>query len=371
MRAIGAMSAGASVATPPSWDARAHRVLYVRAQGIGDLILATGVLRAIARARPTIALDVLTTPAAAPVLDGNPWVRRIHLLRRTPRDYLALVRAVRNAKYDVVVDGKITRGASFVRSPALTMMSRAPWRVGVGGGNHALVYNLCVERFDRTTTHMVEGSASLARPFGVDPASVDLRPEIFLSGDERRQGERRWLTAAAEYETYGTRWLVNLSAGSAERCWPSDRWIALLRHLRARRPHVTIAVMGVTADWDAVRHVARSSRVAAIASPTLRDAFALVGSAAHVLTSDTSITHAASAFAVPTMVLLQRGLEQWAPWNTRSEIAYWSGENVHALRVDSAMAALDRFLLAHPETVSVVRQRAVSPASSASYPLSR
>ena len=366
MRAIGAMSGGPSVASPPEWDARPYRVLYMRAQGIGDLILATGVLRAIAHARPTVALDVLTTPKAAPVLDGNPWVRRVHLLRRTPREYLALVRAVRDSRYDAVVDGKITRGASFVRSPALTMMSRAPLRVGVGGGNRALVYNLCVERFDRTTTHMVEGSASLARPFGVDLASVDLRPEIFLSGDERRHAERQWLTAAAEHQTYGTRWLVNLSAGGAERRWPPDRWAALLRHLRERRPRATIAVMGVTADWDAVQHVARSAHVSAIPAPQLRDAFALVGSTAHVLTSNTSITHAASAFAVPTMLLLERGLEQWAPWNTPSEIAYWTGASVQALRVDTAIAALDRFLLARPETVSVARQPAVSPASRAS-----
>lgn len=371
MRAIGALSGGPAIAPPPEWDARPYRVLYMRAQGIGDLILATGVLRAIAQARPTIALDVLTTPVAAPVLEGNPWVRHIHLLRRTPRHYLSLVRAVRDARYDVVVDGKITRGASFVRSPALTMMSRAPRRVGVGGGNHALVYNMCVERFDRTTTHMVEGSALLARPFGVDPASVDLRPELFLSSDERRHAERQWLTATAQHETYGGRWLVNLSAGSAERRWPPDRWVALLRHLRARRPHATIGVMGVTAEWDAVQHVARSARASAVPAPTLRDALAMVGSAAHVLTSDTSITHAASAFAVPTMLLLERGHDQWGPWNTPSEVAYWSGASVHTLRVETAIATLDRFLLAHPESSSRARQPAVSPASSASYPLSR
>ncbi|MGH7621346.1 MAG: glycosyltransferase family 9 protein, partial [Gemmatimonadaceae bacterium] len=140
MDAIGALSRGDRVATMPAPDSRPLRVLYMRAQGIGDLILATGVLRAIAQSNADLALDVLTTPVAAPVLDGNPYVRGIHLLRRSTRQYLALARAVRASNYDVIIDGKITRGASFIRSPALSMVARAPYRVGVGGGNHRLVY---------------------------------------------------------------------------------------------------------------------------------------------------------------------------------------------------------------------------------------
>lgn len=367
MRAIGTLSRGTPVASPPDWDARPTAALYMRAQGIGDLILATGVLRAIVRSHPTIALDVLTTPVAAPVLDQNPHVRRIHLLRRSAGQYAALARAVRAARYDVVIDGKITRGASFVRSPALAMVSRAPYRIGVGGGNHALVYNLCVARFDRTSTHMVEGSASLASPFGIDLASIDLRPEIFLTGEERRQAERQWSLAAAEHGTCGGRWLVNLSAGSADRRWPPDRWIALLRHLRVRRPHATIAVMGVASEWGTVQHVAHSAGASAVPAPQLRDALGLVGTTEHVITSNTSITHAASAFRIPTVLLLERGQEQWAPWNTPSEIAYWNGPSVHSLDVDTAISALDRFLLAQRETAVVAeRHTVVSPVSSAS-----
>ena len=372
MFAIGALSQGDRVAVPPDWSSREMSVLFMRAQGIGDLILATGVMRAIANAHPNIQLDVLTTPVAAPVLDYNPHVRRIHLLRRAPHHYAALARAVRAARYDVVIDGKITRGASFVRSPALSMVSRSPLRIGVGGGNHELVYNLCVERFDRTTTHMVEGSASLASPFGIDPARTDLRPEIVLSGEERSHAERQWIIAASHRDTTGARWLVNLSAGGAERRWPEDRWITLLRQLRARRPLATIAVIGMADEWGAVQNVARSAGASAVPAPRLRDALALVGSAHHVITSDTSITHAASAFCIPTVLLLERGHDQWASWHTPSEVAYWSGPSVRSLDVGTAIDALDRFLVSQPETaVTAERHAGVSPLSSASYPLSR
>ena len=87
MRAIGRWSAGPVIAQSPQWDGRPWSVLFMRTQGIGDLILATGVLRAIAGSHPTIALDVLTTRAAAPVLDHHPSVRPLPVRRNSTAHY--------------------------------------------------------------------------------------------------------------------------------------------------------------------------------------------------------------------------------------------------------------------------------------------
>jgi ADP-heptose:LPS heptosyltransferase len=347
MRSIGAFSAGERVARVPDWDARPWSVLYLRSQGIGDVILATGVFRAIARSHATIALDVVTTRAAAPVLDHNPHVRRVITTGKGIPESVALASEMRRSKYDVVIDGKITRGASFVRSPTLTMVSRAPYRIGVGGGNHHLVYNICVPRYDRTKSHMVTGSAALASPFGVDLETTSFQPEIFLSPEECASGERSWEAAARVRSRNGTRWLVNLSAGAPVRRWPDERWIALISHLRAQQPDSTIAVMGVEAEHDSVERVARASGAAAVRAPRLRDALTLVGTSERVITSNTSITHAASAFRIPTVLLLEQGEDQWGSWCTPSEVAYWTGSSVSSLDIDTARAALDRLLASH------------------------
>jgi heptosyltransferase II len=352
MQSIGALSAGEPVARIPDWDARPWSVLYLRTQGIGDVILATGVFRAIARSHATISLDVVTTRAAAPVLDNNPHVRRVITTGKSVADSIALAAAIRRAKYDVVIDGKITRGASFIRSPALTMLSRAPYRMGVGGGNHHLVFNICVPRYDRSTTHMVRGSAALAAPFGVDIETTSFRPEIFLSAAECAWAERAWEAAAGVRSTNHARWLVNLSAGAPVRRWPDERWIALISHLRARQPESTIAVMAVESERDSVERVAHASGAAAVSAPRLRDALAMVGTSERVITSNTSITHAASAFRIPTVLLLERGEDQWSSWCTPSEVAYWMGSSVASLEVETARAALDRLLASHPYSAS-------------------
>lgn len=344
MRSIGMLSAGERVAKLPRWNERPHAVLYMRTQGIGDLILATGALRAIAHAQPSLALDVLTTAQASPVLERNPYVRRVYVLPRTPRGVLEIVRTIRREKYDVVIDGKITRGASFIRSPALTLASRAPFRVGVGGGNHPLVFNVCVDRFDRTTTHMIEGSAALATPFGVDLLTADLRPEIFLSELETMAADEVWCNSTGRDENRRERWLINISAGAALRRWPNDRWTALVKHLRARRPEATIIIVGSSGEWSSVCDVAYRGDAVAVPTRRLRDVLALVGTSTRVITTDTSITHAASAFCIPTVILIQRGLSQWLPWKTPHSAAYWSGSTIESLSVATACEALDDLL---------------------------
>jgi ADP-heptose:LPS heptosyltransferase len=348
MRAIGALSAGAPVAQAPDWDARPWSVLYARSQGIGDVILATGVFRAIAQSHSTIALDVLTARKAAPVLENNPHVRRVLVTDRRLHDSAAVASEVRRSRYDVIIDGKITRGASFIRGPALTMLAQAPYRIGVGGGNHHLVYNICVPRYDRRSTHMVEGSASLAAPFGIDVGSTSFQPEIFLTCEERSWAEHAWATAARDARADGSRWLVNLSAGEAVRRWPDERWIALVAHLRKRCPCDTVAVMAVDAERESVQRVALATGAIAMSAPRLRDALALVGTSERVITSNTSITHAASAFRVPTVLLLERGEDQWGSWGTPSEVAYWDGDSIASLDLATARDAVDRMLATEP-----------------------
>jgi heptosyltransferase-2 len=348
MQSIGTLSAGERVARVPDWDARPWSVLYLRSQGIGDVILATGVFRAIVRSHPTISLDVVTTRAAAPVLNNNPHVRRVITTGKGIAASAALASEMRHARYDVVIDGKITRGASFIRSPTLTMLSRAPYRIGVGGGNHHLVFNICVPRYDRSKTHMVRGSAALAAPFGVDIESTSFQPEIFLRTEECVWAERSWEAAARVRSTDGTRWLVNLSAGASVRRWPDERWIALISHLRAQQPEATIAVMAVESERDAVARVALASGAAPVSAPRLRDALAMVGTSERVITSNTSVTHAASAFRIPTVLLLEHGEDQWGSWCTPSEVAYWTGSSVASLEVETARDALDRLLASHP-----------------------
>lgn len=385
MRAIGRSLPGPRVA-PGNWDGSKCRTLFVRYERIGDMIMATGIIRVLAGAMTSGKVDVLANPSTAPVLYGNPYVGKIFTLdRKSWKSYVAVGRELRGEKYDVVVDGRINNPAIFTSTPLLMLASRAPYRVGVGGGNNDLIYNVRVPTYDRATPY-IQGSKALALPFGVDVDAVDWRPEIFLGVDEVAVADSAWAAAAATatgtsnsnkakataFDTEenegketaekanalgtagagraddgsrnGKRLLVNLSASEPKRRWQDEKFIEVLGRIRAVAPGLAIAVIGLPSEWQSVERVAGAVRGSGVATPTLRDALALVGASDMVLTPDTSISHAASAFNKPAVVLLKRDHHPYAPYDIPGEIIHWEGNEIHSLPSNSVTAAVERMV---------------------------
>src|SRR5262249_29129911 len=244
----------------PAWSARPYDVLFLRPDRVGDMIVSTGLLRAIATSHRTIRLHVLATPWNARVLEHNPHVASIVLVRpKRPWTWLSFVRAARRARYDAVIDCKVI-------SPSLTLLllmlaSGARERIGVGGRANDAAYSVPVPAAN-LRAHNIEQLGALAAAFGVDVAMFDWQPAIFLSPDEQDAGERLWQLAegkggAADGDE--RRLLVNVSAGK-DRCrWPAERYIAVLRAILARWPTLRVLVIGRSSDADVLRRIAEAT----------------------------------------------------------------------------------------------------------------
>jgi ADP-heptose:LPS heptosyltransferase len=338
MRVLGRLLPGPKETVLPPATNPDYRVLFIRYERIGDMIMATSLIRNIASALPSGKVDVLATPTTAPVLQGNPYVGKILLLeRKSFRSYGELMRRLRRERYTVMVDGRINNPPVFTSTPLLMYAGRARFRVGARGDRRPRIYNVCVPEWDRTI-HYIEGSKQLAVPFGVNPANVDWQPEIFLSDAEKSEAEQRWKEALslARSVTIGAtdhakRLLVNLSASEPKRRWPDGKFIATLQAARSRAPTMPIVVIGLPSEWESVNRVANAVRALPVKTPMLRDALALVGTSDLVFTPDTSISHAASAFRKPSLVLLKREHRPYAPWNTPGEIIAWNEAEIHQL----------------------------------------
>jgi len=354
MRLLGRLLPGPTEATLPPATGADYRVLFIRYERIGDMIMATSVIRNIAAALPGRKVDVLATPTTAAVLEGNPYVGQVLLLeRKSIRSYRSLMKRLRRERYTVMVDGRINNPPIFTSTPLLMYAGRVPYRVGARGDVKPHIYNVRVPEWNRVD-HYMEGSKHLAAPFGIEPGSVDWQPEIFLSDEERGRAESRWQEAAALVAKDGTarqgstkRLLVNLSASEPKRRWPDGKFIATIQVARAKSPQMPIAVIGLPSEWESVSAVATAVNGLAVHTPALRDAFALVGTADMVFTPDTSISHAASAFRKPSLVLLKREHKPYAPWNTPGEIIAWNEAEIHQLPHERVRDALDRLVAAY------------------------
>ena len=351
MRLLGWMLPGPAEASLPPPANSDFRVLFLRYERIGDMIMATSVIRNIAAALPSRKVDVLATPTTAPVLEGNPYVGNVLTLERNSfRSYREILRRLRRERYTVMVDGRINNPPVFTSTPLLMNAGRARFRVGARRDTR--IYNVRVPEWNRVD-HYMEGSKHLAVPFGVDPAAVDWQPEIFLTDEERQHAEEKWKEASelvAQKEggsRIRKRLLVNLSASEPKRRWPDGKFIATLQVARTRAPQMPMIVIGLPAEWESVEKVASAVNALPVQTPLLREAFALVGTADMVFTPDTSISHAASAFRKPSLVLLKREHKPYAPWNTPGEIIAWNEDQIYQLPHERVRDALDRLLVAY------------------------
>jgi ADP-heptose:LPS heptosyltransferase len=371
---------------PPVWSSGPHRVLYLRYDRIGDMVLATGIIKAIVSAQPTVTVDVLASAANAAVLGGNPYVRTILTVdKKRPWSYLTALLQIRSARYDAVVD-------AMVLNPSLTSIlimwgSNARHRIGIAERGNDSALTLPVNRV-QDAVHYVDRSAALLAAFGVDPKASSAerrgafptsgtgptahsssptagwgiwRPELFLTAAESREGEARWHSADAPAPCspgVRRRLVVNVSASSSDRYWLEAHFITTLIRIRTRFPDVLPLVIGSPEDAARMARIANGASALVAYTPRYRQMMAIVATSDWVLTADTSVTHVASAFRKPAVVMfVGRGGEYWGPYGTTGQIIATEGPSLESTDIEPVIRALESLIAAErvipsPQTAS-------------------
>jgi ADP-heptose:LPS heptosyltransferase len=328
----------------PSWSARPTRVLFLRHDRVGDMIVSTGVIRAIARSHDTIALDVLASPANAALLDGAEYVSNVITFdKRRIASYLPTALRLRRIGYDAVIDCMVT--APSVTTLLLILASGARYRIGIEGRGNDAAFNVTVPGSSDPDAHMVDRLAALAGAFGLELSRADREPVLAITPSERATADREW-NAPPD----ALRVLVNVSAGTSERRWPDDRFAAVIRHVMHANPAVVARVISSPGDASRGESIARAGGGAYVATPKLRDAIALVATADFVFTPDTSIVHAASAFKRPAVAIYIRGKKSdWALYGTAGRSIEHTEPDLRGLPLEPVLNAIDEVLSALSE----------------------
>jgi ADP-heptose:LPS heptosyltransferase len=318
---------------PPAEPPR--RILVVRNDWIGDMVMSTGCFRRLKEAYPEADVDVIASPANDIVLDGLPFVRKRFVHRQGDlRGLRRLRRQLRAERYDVALNGRVLR-PKLTPDPALLLLaSGAPRRIGPAGGGSDFVYTDAVP--PPVEAHVVEHVASLTRPLGLDPERGDWRPVLHVFQREREAAERRW----AEVPGSGPKLLVNMSSRDPRRRWPLERYVAALRQLRSAAPDLRVLVISPPDESGSARTVAGQLGAPA-ATPGLRDSFALAASADLVFTPNTSIVHAASAFAIPVVMLTISAWAGFGPYRTPGRYLCPRSPTLAGLELEPVVEALE------------------------------
>jgi heptosyltransferase II len=389
IKVLGAIVRPRGTRAPLEWDARPHRILYLRYDRIGDMVLATGIIKAIRLAQPNVTVDVLASVGNAAVLRGNPHVGRVFTIdRKRLGSYLGAVRQVRRARYDAVVD-------AMVMAPSLTTMllmwaSGARHRIGVADRGNDFALTVPVPRVPGAV-HYVDHSAAVLAAFGADPRppsaaekveaqKVESRhrlpaqndgvrapvpgdapsespqsgwgiwvPELYLTPGELDDGEARWREAVSggAERPRGRRLVVNVSAGAPWRYWPDERFVAVLDRIRTRFPDVSMLIIGAPEDDARMTRIGRAAGVPFTRTGHYRQMMAIVAASDFAFTADTSVTHIASAFHKPVVAMFGRSRGPlYGPYGTSGCAVSVPGLTLDAVEVEPVAEALEAVIAA-------------------------
>jgi len=285
------------------------RVLLLRYHSLGDVILTTGVARAVAAAAGASGercrLEVATEPRFRPVFDGLEWIDRVWNRSQVERAVRGLAEVDGGEVpgpvpfYDQVIDLQGTPGSRRLSrrlGPSTHLRSRAlqrRWLVFWG------------DRFPRPRIpHVLERYAEVAG-LVEDPGRPSLRPEVRVTSEEARECDR--MIPAALAQPPGS--AVVCVAGASRRSKEYPR-------LQLERVAALLERAGRTVWWveapDAVALPAERAAAAEGAAPgptrlvarlPLGPLKALLSRAALVIASDSGPMHLASAAGTPVLAL--------------------------------------------------------------------
>jgi heptosyltransferase II len=261
-------------------------VLVIQTAFLGDVVLTTPLLSALAeRSGP---VDVLTTPAAATLLEGHPAVRAVirydkHGSDRGLRGLRRVSAALRARDYSAVY-----LPHRSLRSAVLALLTGAPDRIGFAGTLAAALYTRRVPR--PATGHEVERLLTLlGDTTAAPPVSLGLTSEDHARAEQ-------WLQANAVPAGF-----VALAPGSI---WGTKRW-PYYPELAVRLDRPCVVVGGPDDSALAMDIVTAAPARAANAAGklSLRASAALISRAAALVTNDSAPLHLATAVGTPVVAV--------------------------------------------------------------------
>ncbi|HEY2774352.1 MAG TPA: glycosyltransferase family 9 protein [Candidatus Binatia bacterium] len=304
----GLAGAGAATGAP-------RHILIVRLGAIGDCLRVLPSVALLRRAFPAAEIGWVVSDTAAPVLEGNPLLDRVHIVRRRALKagawsaWKELRRAggeLAASGYDVAIDFH-TR----LRSGYLVRASAAPLRIGLGlrsGTEANFLFTNCHVSLDDKYENRVVRFMRLLHPLGIEP---DLAPPLANLG--------LWIppeiaeAASATFDEAGRPVVAVFPGTSDHRAgdrWPAERWQQVVAALGEQG--VGCMVLWGPGEMDIAAAVAAASPRAVLAPPTsLVEMMALVGRFGLYLGANTAALHMAWMQQVPAVVLAGG-----RPWRT-------------------------------------------------------
>jgi lipopolysaccharide heptosyltransferase II len=329
--------ARAAETLPPScWSDEVKRILCVRLDNLGDVLMTTPALHALRQSAPGRHITLLASHsgvALAPFLDDvddvieydAPWVSHSQNNRRTLADDHRILERLRYGCFDAAVIFTVY-SQSPLPAAMLCYLAGIPRRLAHCRENpYALLTDWVRDpEPQHRTRHEVERQLDLVRQVGARPPHTQMRFNV--NDADRRTLDAQLLARGVNREAG---WIVlHPGATAASRRYPPERFGEVATRL-ARETGAPLLITGGSSERSLVETVLRSaapetrSQLHDLSGTlTLGELAALIERASVLVSNNSGPVHLASALGTPVVDLYALTNPQHTPWQTPHRVLF-------------------------------------------------
>ena len=311
------------------------RILLIRPDHLGDVLLTTPALHALKKHIPDADITYMVGPWSSEVVARHPDIDELLTcpfpgFRRAPQKpfapYILLARVARQLRrghFDLAINLR----PDFWWGAALLYLARIPHRVGYAlePGSQFLTQSLPFQAPEHATISNLRLVNTALQILGHPPLQEPYTPELYPLQFAPTPEERKWVTERLHEEGIDAETpmvVIHPGSGAAVKLWRTEGWAACanaLARLLTSPSHARIILTGSPSERTMLEEIAfvMSSPPILVTNATLGQLAALLGRACLVLGVDSGPLHLAVAQGTPTVQIFgPTDARIFGPWGT-------------------------------------------------------
>ncbi len=322
----------------------AKRVLFLRFDKLGDMVVSLPVFETLSREAPNIQVEVLASPANQVIIAHDSRVSSHWIYSKRPWRDLSVLWALRKRQYDAVVDmiclDSVT--ALFISQ----FVGRKVMRVGIGKSRFAKYYTHNIPLNTTNYEHIVDSTLGVVGCLGIAEERFISHTPLATTKDAQVAADNfimtlRGVDGATNKPLIG----VNISAGQPNRMWGKDNFGELLERLMDSAPQPIVCLICAPPDRDLAESIRREIACEVGIVPAGLDILqvsALIERLDLLISPDTSLIHIARQYDVPVVGLYPthgRSAAQWRPHRQLDGMVQGGSDcDIHDITPEQVMA---------------------------------
>ena len=271
------------------------RILVIRLDRLGDLILSTPVFRILRNSFPKAVIHALVTEANADLIGGDPNLNAV----LTYKGFNPARAALRD-RYDLVID---LINSHELKTALLTRSLNAPYSIGFDVKSRGVFFTDPVRPYAQRK-HFVEFIPDILSPLGLS-IEKGLEPRLYVKDAQIKAGASFLSLKGIETRDF----VISIHPGGfyASQRWPREYFAGLIGMINAYRPKAKFLLLGSAIERRLIDDIFRSLEYTTANSTAVRGengtgaVAALLSLSGLFIGNNSGLLHAAAALKVPTV----------------------------------------------------------------------